>query len=729
MKGLKGITKIAALGVAVIFGASTFGAAVDLGDYPAPFVEDGIVESQLVLGEKAAVIDVIGAVNIAASFSAAGGEGTVVIEGEEGLVVNAVAFDERELTGWNSTDGNVDDFPAKDEYRILLFDEDDSVWNHFVGYGEDDIEENLDFRVHAYEDSDSVPVVYAKMGYNITFGDDDVQEEIDDFVKDAEAGDEFKYRIELLGKVYYVVADWDDDSKKFDNETLQLANVNLHKKVADEVALGPYGYEGYTLVIEEIYEAGSAGLDGYVTFSLLDEDGLIVDTETIEEGKNAKLRDRGADIDVRVYLENVFFSAQTSEYTARFSLESGKMDVGDWLDSDKIWNLTALVVNKTAETIHIEVALNSDDDKWEQEGKVERETADIVKIYEGNQISMLGYAAVGFTGLTQQKFGNFDIRQTTSSATTAGVDRVVLEFDAGIKNVEFGNERFRGTSATLEYNGTDDNTWFVYAMSGADKDKFDDFKLGTDEINFAVGDAKYTFGFNGELGSNATFYLEADVDNDGSNDRTFTIELDNDPVDGYWDETYIYDTPGNIYRSEHKSDEGREVVSYNRETRIAKFALPDDIVRYRVYAGKDVLATEAGKVTVGVGDVVPDGKIVSVGGSALPVGLAIMDTELATPEAVKTANYIVIGGPCANTAAAALLGNPENCAEGFEPGKAMIKLFEFEDSYALLVAGYEGADTVLATEVLADFASFADDFAGKTEVEISGATLSDVTVN
>ncbi|HDP74101.1 MAG TPA: hypothetical protein ENN46_04080 [Candidatus Woesearchaeota archaeon] len=689
MKGLKGITKIAALGIAVVFGASSALAAVDLGHYPAPFVEDGKVESQLVLGENAAVIDVIGAVNIAASFSAAGGEGTVVIEGEEGLVANAVPLEDEN-----------NEFPAKGSTAELDFDEMDSAWRHFVGYGDDDIEELLEVEVTAGEDTDNEPIIEVnEMTYTITYGGTDLEDEIDFYVDELD-GEEatFRYRIDLLGKTYYVVSDW--DGADFDDPTLQLAHVSVYKQVGAEVDLTDYGYDGYTLLVEEIYEAGSAGLSGFVTFSLLDEDGLVVDTETVtddsEVGTNrARLRDRSNDVAVNVYLDNVFFSAQTSTYTAKFSMEAGRITEGQYIETNKLWVLNSIEIDDENGEIEIVIDFQPDD-------------ADDAEIYEGDQLSLMGYAAVGFAGLTQQRFGDFMIQQTKFDGYAgATVDEIVLEFGSGIRSINIDGRRFRGEKVTLEYDSVD--TWEITKLDVGDED---DFTFNT-SITFKVGDSEYTLTYE-----EVVFTLDWD-----KGEEDFDIDMDGD---GEWANAYIEGDTTNL-RTGDRSDMGVRVVEY-RQNGFAHFSLPDDIVRYRVYAGKDVVTTEPGKSTVGVGDVA-DGTIISVGGSALPVGLAIMDTDLRTPDAVETGNYIVIGGPCANAAAAALLGYPEPCNEGFEPGKAMIKLFEFEDSYALLVAGWEGPDTLLATEVLGKFADFADELEGKTEVTISGTTLSNVNIN
>lgn len=98
-----------------------------------------------------------------------------------------------------------------------------------------------------------------------------------------------------------------------------------------------------------------------------------------------------------------------------------------------------------------------------------------------------------------------------------------------------------------------------------------------------------------------------------------------------------------------------------------------------------------------------------------------LDSEVAD---AKAQNLIVIGGPCVNSVAAALLGNPANCADGFTPGKAKIKLFENGANVAMLVAGYTGEDTRLAGKVVANRWK---ELTG-SEVEVEGTTYTDAKV-
>jgi len=106
----------------------------------------------------------------------------------------------------------------------------------------------------------------------------------------------------------------------------------------------------------------------------------------------------------------------------------------------------------------------------------------------------------------------------------------------------------------------------------------------------------------------------------------------------------------------------------------------------------------------------------------IAVGAAKLASEV---EDITAVNAIVVGGPCANAAAAALMGNPADCTAGFEAGKAMIKLYENAGNVAVLVAGFDALDTRRAARVLANH----DDYAlSGSEAEVTGTSLTDISV-
>ena len=87
----KTIKKIVALGMGatMLAGTAAMALATDLSDYPAPFVKDGVFVGKIVIGEKAASIDTVGALDIAASLQRSA---SVSVSGS-GSTTTAVAAD------------------------------------------------------------------------------------------------------------------------------------------------------------------------------------------------------------------------------------------------------------------------------------------------------------------------------------------------------------------------------------------------------------------------------------------------------------------------------------------------------------------------------------------------------------------------------------------------------------------------------------------------------------
>ncbi len=110
-------------------------------------------------------------------------------------------------------------------------------------------------------------------------------------------------------------------------------------------------------------------------------------------------------------------------------------------------------------------------------------------------------------------------------------------------------------------------------------------------------------------------------------------------------------------------------------------------------------------------------------------GMGVTAAKLASSVSDLTAqNIVVVGGPCVNSAAASLMGNPSPCEKDFTEGKAMIKLYNNGNNVALLVAGYSAADTLRAAQVVANHDLYQAQLTGE-EVEVSGTSFADVTVS
>lgn len=153
-------------------------------------------------------------------------------------------------------------------------------------------------------------------------------------------------------------------------------------------------------------------------------------------------------------------------------------------------------------------------------------------------------------------------------------------------------------------------------------------------------------------------------------------------------------------------------VKYNTDSDILELQYPSMATAYNIFvAPTTATTTTSGGTTT---------QTVNVWN----VGTAKLDSEVAD---VKAQNAIIVGGPCANTAAAAIMGNPSPCGKDFTEGKAMVKLYENTGKVAMLVAGYNADDTRRASRVASQWSKYASSMKG-AEVTVTGTSLTDITV-
>ncbi|MDD5331749.1 MAG: hypothetical protein PHE43_02925 [Candidatus Nanoarchaeia archaeon] len=101
---------------------------------------------------------------------------------------------------------------------------------------------------------------------------------------------------------------------------------------------------------------------------------------------------------------------------------------------------------------------------------------------------------------------------------------------------------------------------------------------------------------------------------------------------------------------------------------------------------------------------------------------SMMDSEVTSP---ANYNLIVVGGPAINSVAEKFVGTADNFRELYSAGEALIKIAANGDKVAIVVAGYEAMDTRRAAKVLQNFKDYK---LSGTEVVVKGTTLSDMTV-
>ncbi|MCD6589660.1 hypothetical protein J7K74_00535, partial [Candidatus Woesearchaeota archaeon] len=241
--------------------------------------------------------------------------------------------------------------------------------------------------------------------------------------------------------------------------------------------------------------------------------------------------------------------------------------------------------------------------------------------------------------------------------------------------------------------GTDEvsEVYVTYNVSGGDSLEFwytkgGDWYKGT-TAKLENGDTVYTLSYDtGKLkmtdGSVDTIYFDLSIS--GNEIEGFGTKGDAEDTDitygatpvkfGDWDGDALTEY-GVVFKDVKNNLDDDEVV----------MEIPDD----RVEA---VVSVAPGQATATSSEVMT--QVVN----PLPSDIAILDTDYTSGPA------IVVGGPCVNTLAAELMGNPETCTEGFEPGYGLIKLFPDKDT--ILVAGYYAEDTQAAVKVLENYENY-----------------------
>jgi len=129
-------------------------------------------------------------------------------------------------------------------------------------------------------------------------------------------------------------------------------------------------------------------------------------------------------------------------------------------------------------------------------------------------------------------------------------------------------------------------------------------------------------------------------------------------------------------------------------------------------------------------NVVVSGSVVQSSGDSGDTGYAVMkDTEV---DDITQYNAILVGGPCANSLTAELMGAETSwpsCAEGFTDGEAIIELKDNGENYAIIAAGYSADDTRRAGIALQKYESKLSGISGRTAtvtgtgLEVSGINV------
>ncbi|MEE9525556.1 MAG: hypothetical protein V3V78_03040 [Candidatus Woesearchaeota archaeon] len=777
---MKAIKKIVALTTgAIMLGATITGAmAADLADYPAPFVEGCSFSGAIVVGEKAAAEDVVGAVDIASALAVSGttttSSGTaasVTVSGEAYKIEKSTnKLNLGEDVADVATKIDADDLPTvladgsytNDEGKDFDYEQTiDLSSKTFEAFTDSDINDDDPTIGLHYDDQENV------MNYTLEFteaaeSDVSADDELEDFEDTT---------LVILGNTYDIVEATNQSGGYFEIMGGAVKDV-MEQGEVKSFSLNDKEYE-----VEVTYIGETSGISQVK----MKVNGEV--TNALQDGDTHKLAD-GTQIGIREILEEEAGEVTADQVEFYIGAEKITLENGEelQLNDDDVDEFQVVISNGLNtggeyELEEINLIWNSDDETF---------------IVDGSSVVMPGLESVklSYEGLSTPAEEIIEIEPDSDEVIQlnipikGGVEQIPLFNDTGDGTYTVGDEddllyTTAGTSYTfvkdvhmyMVVTNTDSYESALVKVTAFDDDDGCDFEEVTsgatdlkrdDAEEFEVLDITFTVGTCNSTSDSVDI---STTDPDFAGDLLYTEQglIVNLPITGG-----VYATGATIVFEEEGDDSDvtagafEVVVKGNQSgsainmqvdsinmSRIGEVGDSDQFVYY-IQDGESEVTTKA------ILDEGPDeptvtiyypggesygnlyvaeseagfGTVAGVSGEAVckvAIPPAKLDSEVSSASAQ---NLIVVGGPCANTVAADVLGvasSVPECLAGFEEGKAMVKMIDTgAGKTAMLVAGYSAMDTRRATRVVANAGDYA---LSGDEVEVSGTTLSDISVS
>jgi len=779
---MRAIKTIIALATgATMLGATVMGAmAANLADYPKPFVDGCTFSGALVVGEKAAAEDVVGAVDIASSLAVSGtstattGTGTSVsVTGEAAKIEkssNKLNVGEA-LTAVQTTSLDDGDLP-----KVLA----DGVYTNGEG-SEYDYEQKVDlntgltlshFADSDYEDKE--PTLGIKVlkdagvfNYSLSFTDNAESD------MDATDGlpDLTDTELTILGNKYDIV--------EADNTTAGVITLELMggavKDVMEQGEVKTFTVSGKEYEVEVTYIGGTA--TSKVKFKV---NGEV--TDALEESETYKLKD-GTQMGVREILEE-----EAGEVTAdqvEFYIGAEKLSLISaaelQVNDEDVDNLNVDIQNvvsggkQTISKIVLEWLADEDLFVTEKQSVTLPGLESIKLSFEGLTIADEEVVEIENDGEDQITIkmelegGSVDFPLLTGGDAQNGFYKLGGEDSDELIVANCSTTCVINATTTMFFVASDSNakeTHLIAVDSIDDEDgvTFEDLASGNKYENkktgsFTIGDVTLNLINYSEAQDNLSIDVTGSASNKiytkagltvnvnntlntvGTNSTTQTLVFQEEDEDETLDAggqflvvlTHAGTATGNAevssinvttYENQPDTDLYVGYVPSALATKVEWDQGPDQATAKITYHGEEVYGN------VYVADIEAGfGKVEGTSGEAVckvTIPPAKLDSELAD---VAAQNLILVGGPCANSAAAKVMGVvgtwPE-CGAGFTEGKAMVKMYDTgAGKTAMLVAGMTAMDTRRATRVVANYGDYA---LSGDEVEVTGTTLSDISV-
>ncbi|MEM4713948.1 MAG: S-layer protein [Candidatus Nanoarchaeia archaeon] len=685
------IQKIAAAGISTIMAAATIGfaGAVTLADYPSPFIKDGAWNTLLVVGGDAASADVVGAIDIGATLAQVAAVKPGVTE-VTGGVQEELALDDDLATVFGATldEGDISNLI---DSTIEFADEDLDV------HEEIDLTGGAGIIISSTADKDlnkdpAIKIGTGSISYKYVFDDT-----VDWDTGDTEVTSDNPLVIDFLGKTLTIT--------KVDTAT---------NKITAQIGNDYYLNAGDTVTVEG------------KTLKLLNvgENSIVVQVGTeqkiISKGTTAKVGG------LRVYAKDLFTSNTLSEKSAivvagldafktygdgdafYIPCSTPKSEDCDKDNPDWVWTIDM----NNAGTDHIGIVI---DTTWDDAEDPVLKVGDTLYLPEN-------YIWAKFDKLATTNFNKYTIEYKTGvdlDPPLSGKTSEAIFIIRGPTDKSLQTESGKKTNTIyLYFDGTD------YYLLYKDKDGIQK------EWDSSGGDTDITFKFvNGDSEINAKWdvsgspddTLSIDVDGDSSLKLKLDIEDDGSALVGLGNPEDA-ESADVVYGTTELGERSNDVLFLwgNYITNVKAGTEKDTVTLY--------VPDKQQKAFVTIGSV--GTKVVTTGGtpSVSGVPIAKLDTSISDP---KATNLILVGGPAVNRLTARALdltyptyGTEAGAALGITEGQGTIKLIENAfggSNVALIVAGWEAAETQAASTVLKDYTTYKEKLTGK-QVIVSGTT-------
>ncbi|MDP3728176.1 MAG: S-layer protein [bacterium] len=745
----KTMKRIAAIGTGVaMVGATLTGAmAVDLSDYPQPFVVDGVYDdtNALVVGDEADAADTLGLVDISSGLQF---ESKVAVESDSTEV--SVSGGKTEQVALHLGLSNTTFFDTQLQ--------DDDVSNLFDG--------EITFQGSSYDTSEQLEILDRTdpvVETSLTSSDDDY---VSDVYLEVKARDQIKF--------YYKFDETINLRKTSSTDALSIDFLGDNLKITSIDSAGnkftAYVGEEHYLGAGESVDVDVEGVIKTITLTDVSSTNAVVDVDG--ESKIISSAATSTVNGVEITVDSVFSRTEREESSANLiigkqsseSYTDGDAYIGEDTDSPNwVWNLEGLEQNGTTMNLSIEndFVYNTISNEAKAVGECIVLPNEYVEIcFDSLSVEDDDYATYTFefdsSADLSRPFGSGNasvpgLHIYTSASdgielrgyTTSGTVGIVGNVSSTQKAKDIWLYVPASTNGTVNGSAVDISSStgrhigvFYKDTSNSQIKFFGELNAnvsGTEILRLNYGNTKDT-----------NIVLRTGQTNGGEVPVTINLSLavtpdtSSDILAGYDNVSMIWGTVsaanGQIdsLGDTRSTEEARELswglaaLSIGTKDEDHRSAYGIIIKNPKSNGASDRVSLSIPGDQVKANIVIKGTSSTVAGGDVSYVAVAVTPvTKLASEVgSVEDYNLILVGGPCANALVEELF---DYTCDGwsFEAGEAVVKMVDNGDKVAMLVAGTSADDTRRASKAIASYADY--EFTG-TEALVSGTSLTDIDV-